>query len=739
MLYKPNSISPHSVSVDASCVIFSMVVEGRVCTGAQLQIYTGTSDTWDGWENLGDRVTGINKLEGDEILIAVIPSGGSFSSSVYSEDDMDAIIEADVFQNGGKYKWRADLYETTTEVGSVYSKIGDLYFNTLTLTTSSGNVGFSDSYKILRFQLRNKTEYSSSLQTMWAQKSAYMNFTFLSAYSDLASYYVGTSDAPIKINTARSVALSGSLNDLTPSAITSFTSDTLNCRISTSTSMKSGYYEAARSSDGTAIRYALPVYIKGTVQPDIYIAYGGMGLPNENENGTYGFSGSELTIQYSSLVRDGMRIYFPDSPSLGYLPFTVKSKNIQDSTMVITLTNGAIAVTGDESSASYKIYSDFISTYEYYFTCEKAPSLALAFDDADNTTTTLDGTLYYNLAGKTPLSSARLFLSSADTYIVKAEITVTEDTNGYVCIKDTVFSSSPVFTLDGLVFGQPYTVTASVLDSLDRTCSCEMKVVKSASTDVTAFVSSSDEDSGAITIQTNVGKKSNYGSGYVLSSRMYRLRSAFPYLYTLVENRVEKGSVTDYAVGNREDVKYLRVDSFESDDNVIFDYKWLSAATSTAKFSEWDAYYLYGLTDNGDNDCTVSGEWCFSLAAEEGSTSHAFGLDAKEALAPMPKIERGETDYLSGSLSCELGYISCDGIWYDDAETLQRWRKFCAEHDKFLYKDLKGNVYIVAISQNSWQNETAIVHNMDGTAAYPTKISFSWTEIAHTDDYSIHG
>lgn len=740
MIYKPNVISPHSVSVDAECIIFEIRVEGRLCTGVQLQYYTGTEDTWDGWENLGDKLS-LLKNNGDYIRIAVLPEGAEYAGD--TEIDCE-INSATFFENGESYKWRANLYETKLVSGEAYTQIGGIHISaeegTEPKTTSTYAPGFSSDQKTLYFQIRPNNASSASGSAYIRGTRAYENYTFLSQYPSLTNYYVLADDGTYaaiteaKFNNGYNSA-SPKWVDLTAEWLEYFR-QTYTAYISSGNAI---YYEQVSRTLENGIYYAnycAPVYVQGATQPDIYVAYGAMGL--EEAKSGYSFTGDELTIQYSALVRDDMCIFFPDS-DLGYLPFTVVSKNIQDATMVIKLKGGSITLAGDESSATYKIYSDFISTDECYFTCEAAAELSLSVSDEsiNYAFQSVGGKLCRMLSGKSYISLVNLSFVSDDAYIIRAGLEVYEIESGLRVYESSVFSANPSFSVDGFVFGLGYTLKAWALDSLGRTYSCEKNVVKASSISaISPEALSANEDDGSLTV-TNQG-----GNSSTTNSRFYRMRNSFPYWWTYMGQTENRAALTDYAVGNREDVRYSVLSLCEDDDgnesvSGAVGYTYLSENSESSLFTLWDCYFLYGL-DETDGECTVSEIWRFEIDSEEGAVTHSYGFEALETLSPLPKISRDETDYLKGSLKCGLGYISCDGIYYDSAEMLRKWRKFCAEHEKCLYKDVKGNVYIVAISSNSWQN-SAIVHNMDGSAVFPSQISFEWTEIGRVDEYVIHG
>lgn len=82
-----------------------------------------------------------------------------------------------------------------------------------------------------------------------------------------------------------------------------------------------------------------------------------------------------------------------------------------------------------------------------------------------------------------------------------------------------------------------------------------------------------------------------------------------------------------------------------------------------------------------------------------------------------------DVNYMSGTLSAMIGYVNCTTKEYVDNIALVRaWRKFITQKKPFLLKSQKGDVWIVNITDNPTTQYQENYHKI------PTTFSFSWAE-----------
>ena len=140
--------------------------------------------------------------------------------------------------------------------------------------------------------------------------------------------------------------------------------------------------------------------------------------------------------------------------------------------------------------------------------------------------------------------------------------------------------------------------------------------------------------------------------------------------------------------------------------------------------------------------------WVFKYQLENGSLTQNISKNELSTLGQYPKIGIGKKNFLSGSVSCYLGseIIPLSKVGYiertpasrdvpmstnEKAFMVEKWREFVATGTPKLLRDTKGQSWIVQIMDGTTTtNETISVK--------PDTISFSWRQIADTNDVIIY-
>lgn len=140
--------------------------------------------------------------------------------------------------------------------------------------------------------------------------------------------------------------------------------------------------------------------------------------------------------------------------------------------------------------------------------------------------------------------------------------------------------------------------------------------------------------------------------------------------------------------------------------------------------------------------------WMFKYQLENGSLTQNISKNELSTLGQYPKIGIGKKNFLSGSVSCYLGseIIPLSKVGYiertpasrgvpmstnEKAFMVEKWREFVATGTPKLLRDTKGQSWIVQIMDGTTTtNETISVK--------PDTISFSWRQIADTNDVIIY-
>ena len=140
--------------------------------------------------------------------------------------------------------------------------------------------------------------------------------------------------------------------------------------------------------------------------------------------------------------------------------------------------------------------------------------------------------------------------------------------------------------------------------------------------------------------------------------------------------------------------------------------------------------------------------WMFKYQLENGSLTQNISKNELSTLGQYPKIGIGKKNFLSGSVSCYLGseIIPLSKVGYiertpasrdvpmstnEKAFMVEKWREFVATGTPKLLRDTKGQSWIVQIMDGTTTtNETISIK--------PDTISFSWRQIAGTNDVIIY-
>lgn len=124
--------------------------------------------------------------------------------------------------------------------------------------------------------------------------------------------------------------------------------------------------------------------------------------------------------------------------------------------------------------------------------------------------------------------------------------------------------------------------------------------------------------------------------------------------------------------------------------------------------------------------------WVFSLNCEESELTFNQDKTFVNTFAAFPKFSMGLNSYYSGSLTALLSDYSASCL-EDNTNRLEHWKKFLKKYEVCLYKNLKGDVKIVALDSNTnqkYMNEIANYYKEDDMVnAYPTTVSFKFVEI----------
>lgn len=135
------------------------------------------------------------------------------------------------------------------------------------------------------------------------------------------------------------------------------------------------------------------------------------------------------------------------------------------------------------------------------------------------------------------------------------------------------------------------------------------------------------------------------------------------------------------------------------------------------------AYY------EGDEHYYKGESWEFCGSIDDSTITQNLDRIVQAGHNRYTTMSSGESNYLSGTLTADIGYLECsDRKFKDTIDMVKAWRDFISRDTIYLLKTQKGDVLIVNITDNP---TTTYAENM---SEIPTTISFDWTECESIDN-----
>ena len=128
----------------------------------------------------------------------------------------------------------------------------------------------------------------------------------------------------------------------------------------------------------------------------------------------------------------------------------------------------------------------------------------------------------------------------------------------------------------------------------------------------------------------------------------------------------------------------------------------------------------------------VGDTWTFYAAIDSGDIVSNLNRNVHVGTSTYPTVSGTNNKYQSGSFTTDIVTLDCstDTI-YDNIEKVNKWIKFITDDCLYILKSDKGDVWIVAISDNPSRSYDESVNDII------TKVSYSWTEVDSPDNIQI--
>ena len=128
----------------------------------------------------------------------------------------------------------------------------------------------------------------------------------------------------------------------------------------------------------------------------------------------------------------------------------------------------------------------------------------------------------------------------------------------------------------------------------------------------------------------------------------------------------------------------------------------------------------------------VGDTWLFQASIDSGDITCNLGRNTHVGTSTYPTISGTNNKYESGTFTTQLVTLDCatDTI-YDNIEKVKKWTNFITDDCLYILKSDKGDVWIVAISENPSRQYDESVNDII------TTVSYSWTEVDSPDNIQI--
>lgn len=212
---------------------------------------------------------------------------------------------------------------------------------------------------------------------------------------------------------------------------------------------------------------------------------------------------------------------------------------------------------------------------------------------------------------------------------------------------------------------------------------------------------------------------------------IYRQKIGESRLYKVAEVDKDTLSIVDYLIANNTEYQWFVMPLTEGELGISMASRTMSAS--------WEGISLSSLNEVSKGVFMPDETWIFQEDISYGSMSQNIDRTVNKTYSKYPKISVGTSSFQSGNISCRLSKIYCTGEYDSSTELYSKWMKFVESGKPFLFKDMKGLMFMAQISDNtSMQYIDGYVQGMTDNVPQYHQISFSYTEIGNTEGITIY-
>lgn len=399
-----------------------------------------------------------------------------------------------------------------------------------------------------------------------------------------------------------------------------------------------------------------------------------------------------------------------------------------------------------QSGATYRIYSNYIISPQYYFKCRTAPTI----DMSSSHILTHSDNDFLGMGEYSQAENVMIKYYNLDLYWANNSFFYNYNQNKSKKIASTgnIYSQRLKYEFADYLYH----------DNLNSDGNDYYKVVCTVTTQDNAVVS----DDYVITVPESAGEGSvTYGDTFGTTENTFVNIPAYLHMYhsggNLVTYRKDldtgeevclgdtRSSVKDYTASTHGNYLYTFI-GFENTDT---EYAGVGAFIPGAYLEKEvhtndNGYYITELIEYDPTSGSsvesrehydnrphyhVGDTWHFMGEINDSTITQNRNTIFHVGAAKYGVSSNADTNYMSGALSAMIGYVDCATKEYkDDITLVQAWRKFITQNRPFMLKSQKGDVWIVEITDSPTTNYQEDYYKV------PTTFSFSWAECCNIRD-----
>lgn len=393
-----------------------------------------------------------------------------------------------------------------------------------------------------------------------------------------------------------------------------------------------------------------------------------------------------------------------------------------------------------EEGDNYIIYSNYLVTPQYYFSCRTTPTL---------TVTTGIGTATLGIEGNygRPLYQNNMIkYYTLDLYWWDSELAIDSPLWKLLRKSPKVYSQKIKWTFYNSLVGinNAHNVISDVSDTWYKVvCTVVTQEGMSITTNKIIHLGANDAESEAFdeitfvaemadnTMPDYLNKDRKAHQAIKLTYNVPHVMSDFsPIVYRRdLENNevVYVGATTngiqyDYLVPNKGRFEYVCIPRDDTGSPYVNAIKKTTVATNFAGYSI-TALIPYSYQYGDMHTYTIGDCWKFVGEVEDVTVSQNISRTVHVGTGRYASVSSGDTNYASGTLSAMIGAVDCTTKKYmDTIDMVKAWREFITQNGVFLLKSQKGDVWVVNIT------DVPTTTYQEDAPSIPTTFSFSWAE-----------